>query len=79
MTIARSTVIAVLAAAALVAQSGLASSKSVITVMSGQINKNKSTSSTTPHPPAPHAPAVMQITKPKNVPATAQNALGHPH
>jgi hypothetical protein len=79
MTIARSTVIAALATVALVAQSGLASSKSVITVMSGQITKNKSTSSTTPHPPASHSPAVTQITKPKNVPATAQCALGHPH
>jgi hypothetical protein len=79
MTIARSTIIAVVATAALVAQSGLAASKSVITVMSGPITKNKATSSTTPHPPAPHAPAVTQITKPKNVPATAQNALGHPH
>jgi hypothetical protein len=78
MTVARSTIIAALATAALVAQSGLALSKSVVTVMSGQITKNKS-ASTTPHPPASHSPAVTQITKPKNVPATAQSALGHPH
>jgi hypothetical protein len=50
-----------------VAPSGLALSKSVITVMSGQITKNKSTPTTTPHPPATHLPAVTQITKPKNV------------
>jgi hypothetical protein len=79
MTIARSIVITAVAAAALAAQSGLALSKSVITVMSGQITKNKSTPSTTPHPPVTHLPAVTQITKPKNVPATAQGALGHPH
>lgn len=79
MTIARSTIIAAVATAALVAQSGLALSKSVVTVMSGQITKNKSTPSTTPHPPASHSPAVTQITKPKNVPAAAQGALGHPH
>ena len=79
MTIARSIIVAAVATAALVAQSGLASSKSVITVMSGQITKNKSTPSTTPHPPASHLPAVTQVTKPKNVPAAAQGALGHPH
>ena len=79
MTIARSIVITAAAVAALAAQCGLASSKSVITVMSGQITKSKSTPSTTPHPPATHLPAVTQISKPKNVPATAQSALGHPH
>jgi len=76
MTIARSTIMAAVATAALVAQPGLALSKNLV-VMSGPITKTKSTSSTpstTPHPPA-----VTQATKPKNVPATAQNALGHPH
>ena len=79
MTIARSIIVAAVATAVLVAQSGLASSKSVITVMSGPITKNKSTPSTTPHPPASRLPAVTQVTKPKNVPATAQSALGHTH
>jgi hypothetical protein len=76
MTIARSTIMAAVATAALVAQPGLALSKNFV-VISGPITKNKSTSSapsTTPHPPV-----VTQITKPKNVPATAQGKLGHPH
>ena len=33
----------------------------------------------TRQPVTPPPPAVTQITKPKNVPATAQGKLGHPH